>query len=74
LEPDTLGEVMEAVRGSDGRWWIYFIDTDKAIRMEVSFDDGEDKDRMYEVASGNGVYEMFNNLVKNYKTREEIFK
>ncbi len=65
---------MAAVRGADGRWWISFTDTDKKIYMEVSFDDGKDKDRMYEVTSGNGVYEMFNNLVKNYKTREEIFK
>ena len=63
-----------AVKGADGRWWISFGDTDKKIYMEVSFDDGEDKDRMYEITSGNGVYEMFNNLVKNYKTREEIFK
>jgi len=65
---------MGAIRGPDGRWWVSFIDTDKKIYMEVSFDDGKDKDRMYEVASGNGVYEMFNTLVNNYKTREEIFK
>lgn len=60
-----------AIRRSDGRWWICY--SDDKIRMEISFYDGEDKDRMYQLASINKVHDMFKKLTKDYKSEEDVF-